>query len=195
MENSRILINCQGKNILEFLKSILEFLIIKETESKNTFKYYTHLEFDSNTTKFESLSNSNKIVLNSNLDDIGIYLVMILFQSIYDENYYKFEDLTEDSIFQIDEMLFPFTRQNLTELEILKNPIQYIVMFYYYNRNIKSEKIVKRKSEYGEIGYIEENYIYLEIPKILEKYDCKQNKDITQKIYTIKDILDLLNSY
>ena len=56
------------EKIINLLKQLLTHYEQLETEcSDNETKYYCHTEFDSHVTKFEGLSNSNKIVVKTKL--------------------------------------------------------------------------------------------------------------------------------
>lgn len=54
-------------------------------------RFCCHREFSQNCTKFETLSNSNKILLKTRFEDKYVPVLMLLFQSVLDKDYHVFE--------------------------------------------------------------------------------------------------------
>ena len=74
-------------------------------------------------TDFDALSNVNKLVLTTNLEPVDVLLIMDIFQAIYDNNYYKFDEYDFD-----DDLLLPFKYSDLKEMKILKNSKLYLLV-------------------------------------------------------------------
>ena len=120
-------------------EALLNHYINVENESTNDYHYFCHTECDSNVTKFESLSNANKIVLKSKINFKYIPIIMRIFHCVYDDNYWIFE--CEDFIDIV------YTDSNIeldpSTLEKLKNYnlLSWIEIFeFYYFRNYNENK-------------------------------------------------------
>lgn len=75
-------------DVLSFTKKIINYYIDMEQKSSEPVLYYIHREIDGkNLTKFEKLSNSDKIVLKTSLPIKTVPIVMKIFQSVYDYNF------------------------------------------------------------------------------------------------------------
>jgi hypothetical protein len=175
-----------AKNILthyENLENLLEFTTRSQNQINN-YIYYCHSEFDSNTTEFESLSNANKIVLKTKLNKKYVPGIMRLFQCIYDNNYWIFEDNSwfgatyDDSEINLDQN----TVQSLLTYE---NVNEWIQVFDKFNEleGDESEQCDENNN------FIGNERIYEEIPNVDNSYTNIRKR---QKIYTLSDIKRLL---
>lgn len=151
----------------QLVKNILKHYINLENESPAEYHYYCHTEYDSNITTFEELSNANKIVLKSKINVKYIPIIMKIFQSIYDNNYWIFESF-EDFIDQDIEFDF-------TTLDKLKN--------------YDLESWCQLFEDYSQDYNIEDERVYTSVPSVDNIYS-KSKKH--QKVYTLEDIINLL---
>jgi len=165
-------IQTQGK-IINLIKSILNHYQSLETTSP--IKYYAHNEIGSIFTEFEGLSNSRKIILATSIDKKFVPMIMIIFQCIYDSNYWVFE--------QIEVFAKPNQIDNEGVLELLtysstssSSWINYLEIAYHGELNVSGNMISKEQ-------------IYDSIPPIEPKYYCSNKR---QKVYTISDIIKFI---
>jgi hypothetical protein len=77
-------------------KKILQYLQSKEKEDP---KRWVHHEFDSNLTNFEHLSNQHVIGFSSSLSGKKICVLMAIFQSLFDHNYWLIEEFVSSPEF------------------------------------------------------------------------------------------------
>ena len=90
-----------NKKIKNLVKNILQFYIEKEKNNNNKIHFYAHDEWDSNQTDFEALSNERRIILKTQLtDNKDISIIFNLFQGIYDNNLWIFDE--EEDFFNIE---------------------------------------------------------------------------------------------
>ena len=92
-------------------------------EDMGSYKYYTHVEIDSDGTDFEQLSNANLIGIKTNLPLKYANVLLCLFQMIIDNNYYlmeskeEFKSILEGSNIDLAEndelVLFNYKNSNL----------------------------------------------------------------------------------
>ena len=178
MNQHNILQTSSEKRIKDLIKNILEHYVELEGQSNNKILYYCHNEFDSNVTEFEGLSNCNKIVLKSKLSKKYIPIIMLIFQAIYDDNYYMFEDTS-------------FASSLYYDLDIEATEEMYKDLMSYENTNSWLE-LLKLYSESHDIEYrfVGNERCYESLPMVEDDY-YRSNKK--QKIYTISTIKNLLN--
>lgn len=81
-----------ARKILNYYFKLEKSMIAENPERK--YKYYVNTEFDSNVDDFESLSNSNMLVLTSCLEPTDVHLLMQLFHAIYqdEDNFWVIEN-------------------------------------------------------------------------------------------------------
>jgi hypothetical protein len=174
------------KNILLYYKEKEE----KDEKEKDfvSKKYFVHSEFDSNVTEFEGLSNENRILFYSSLNYIDVFVIMHLFQNIYDDNYYLFdeefelllknEDISIDSNDDKDK-LFDFNDSEIW--------IKYLTKYLTDSIDFDDEEI-EENSRSGHLQ-IDNLNIYNKKPKI---YNLGYKKKKNQKVYNINDIIELI---
>ena len=156
------------------IDNILKYYQNLENESTGEIKYYCHTEFDSNVTEFEGLSNSNKIILKTKLSVNFISGLMKIFQAIYDDNYYFFED--ENILYEIyDDLEMTCDYNVINELMSYNNVDAWIELLQLYFQNSIDE----------ETNHVFALEIYDEIPKFTNSYYKSKKK---QKIFTIQKI-------
>lgn len=137
--------------------------------------------YNSNCTEFEKLSNGNFLVFKSKLEPILCLLIVNIFNSIYDDNYLKFEnyeDLTSspDSIFSWEDCI----KMDLINSD---NYMQFIMAYLCNNLDFKlkinnnNEKFIANVDVFN----FQQNV----------KYNIDGKK---QKVFEIVDILNLLNN-
>lgn len=162
-----------------------------EDQTDGEYLYYCHTEFDSYVSKFEGMSNSNKIVMKTKISIKYIPLLMQLFQAIYDNNIDIITDIIYQTLLEIHtdadirEQTYGTTkwyndRENLLDQynpNIWFNMIEHIVESY--KPIITNDKIVG----------IEGELVYYEIPDVELKY-YPRNREL-QKVYTLNDIYEL----
>ena len=159
--------------IKQLIKNI--FLRFLELEDNNTQYYYCHREFDSNVTKFESLSNANVLVLKTGLPFMYIEPIMRIFQCIYDDNYYIFEENSRHIVEMLDDNLEEdFYSDLIKRLYSLED----IDAWFEYFEITKEE----------DIG---ENQRYNTIPIIDDRYKSRRYKE-KQEIYTIQKLIIMI---
>ena len=169
-------------NAKKLVKNIVKRLYENELEYETKYRFVCHNEFDSNTTKFEALSNARLIVVKTKLSGKILILLMRAFQCIYDKNYYPFFD---DDIFC--DLECPFSYNDIKILNIL-DPENYVTyMAYFLNLYYEEEQISKCGAK-----YVGENEIYDKLPTPNYSYAHRDQQEFEQKVYTIKEILDLI---
>ncbi len=83
--------------LIKFVYDLMSKYKQLESESTSKIIYSCHNEFDSNNvTEFEGLSNGNYIVVKTKLNPVHMPTIMRMFQSIYDDNYWPYEDLENE---------------------------------------------------------------------------------------------------
>lgn len=163
--------------IINLIKEILSHYEELDNHSSNQIKYYCHTEFDSNVTEFEGLSNCNKIVLKSKLNTIHIPGIMKIFQAIYDNNYYMFED--RDFALEIyDNNDLVFNDQHMNDLMSYENVDMWLELFDMFNNDCETSD-----------DFIHNEKIYDDVPMPSNNYRIQKR----QKIYTIASIKQLLD--
>ncbi len=163
--------------MLEMMKSLLNKYIEKESTLDSEYKYYCH-NCGNPETEFQHLSNCNKIVLKTRLEPIYISTIMLLFESIYSNNYCDFED---------ESILYDWIQDKNLENEISIEKIQNydVDEWWKYSQLVALTNIDK-----VERDYIYNELIYNQIPQVNKDYDNRTKKK--QKIYELKDILKLI---
>ena len=113
-------------------------------------------EFDSNQTKFEKLSNENKICIKSKSKIKG-YVLLFFLRMIIDENYdmffscYEFEDEDEKEIYTIMELIKIMGKQETDYTEIhlkYKDDID-VWDVKRINKYYETHTLVKHKNKHG----------------------------------------------
>lgn len=172
----------------KLILNILNYYKEKENSVLNkTYKYYANTEFDSNVTDFEALSNGNRLLLYTCLNPTDVFLLVQIFRSIYDNNYYYFKEI--DGLCDYDTDVI-----NNTDKEIL-NPKNFRLFLDTYATNHNDLQIKEGFDKYGEYGRIEDIAVYNSKPNIAKEFDrINKKKNLPQKVYTIKDLIKSLNS-
>lgn len=167
------------EKIIILIRNILTFYIDYEDAcNSNPTLYYVHREFDSNVTEFEGLSNSNKIVLKTKLDIKLIPGIMHIFQQIYDNNYYMFEDGDWFTNVVYDEE--EISEQMINDLMNYNNVGMWLQVLNKYNQDEINP------DEKNSIGT---NDIFDSIPSVYSEYYKSKKK---QKVYTLESVRRLL---
>lgn len=162
--------------IQNLVKRLLMLLIEKEKKSSNPKFYWTFDEFDSNNTPFEELANARLIVVRTKLSKKYVKVVKIIFQAIYDKNYWIFEDI--DVAIDMSTKSSEFAEEDLKSYENAKLWLKLL-------KSINSANV--RKSEIKpEIDVL----MLTESPTTVEAL-ISESETQTQKIYKIKDILNI----
>lgn len=170
---------------IELIKNILNKYIEYEMESNLDYKYYCHREIDSNVTNFEGLSNCNKIVIKSKLNHKQMSTIMILFQCIYDSNYYIFENTDNNYLIDYDSVddniLVKLSKYDLEEwLKLFEKDEN-------YDEN-NDENNDEKSDKHNDI----ENNTIINNVQIFDDVPYYEKKYIKQKIYSLNDIIDLI---
>lgn len=185
------------ENIMYLIKQILaHYIELEKSCESNPTLYYTHTEWDSHVSEFEGLSNSNKIVLESKLDKKFIPGIMAIFQSIYDNNFWKFEtsewieycvygDL-EPSDPEFPSETFISTLMEHTTTESLSKWLEVLDKFNSDEANDFEEDEANDSNQ-----YIGSNKIWDHIPDPNSNYFAGKKR--RQKIYTLEKISKLLD--
>lgn len=172
----------QLEPIKQLLKNVLTTYILIENNNQlkndNNLKYYHKLynvvsRYDyTGYTNFELLCGTNRIFLETTINKKYIPSIMTIFQSIYDNNYSIFIDNDWIDSFCSDISLPDYNNTN-----------EWLMIFDKFNEFSELNKIKTEK-------YIINNCVYDCIPDVTsEHYSDKQ-----QEIYTIQDIINLLNN-
>lgn len=151
---------------------LLQYFKNKQDKESEEYKYYTNTQDDSNVTDFESLSNANVLVLHSCLQPKYIGVLMNIFQAIWDDNYWYFQQADTTSV----NKFFEYANENY---------------------DLQDYKITEGMQMYGENGRINNIAVYNECPPINHNFiddgddNCEQTKKHQTQLYTIEDILAL----
>ena len=149
-------------NPKKLVKNILTRLYEEESTLEISYRYICHDECDNNTTKNEALSNAQLIVLKTKFKGTILILLMDIFQSIYDNNYYKFIDNNEF----FDNLNRPF-RYNDIKNEDITNPDNFVKYMLFYNTLHNNER---EKTNKNSVKFISENEIYSYISNVEYEY-------------------------
>jgi hypothetical protein len=190
--------------IKELVKNILTHYKNKEETEEGEYLFFTHTEFDSNVTNFEGLSNENRIVLQSSLNKIDVLLIMRLFQSVYDDNYYWIEDINE-VMASFDESDIIICETDIEKLASYNDSgiwIKYLTMKYtedeedYYNQYYEQLTDEEKKEQDEDIDEVKEyeasNLSATKSKPGIRDYGFKPKKK--QMVYKIEDIINLITN-
>jgi hypothetical protein len=193
------------ENIMFLIKQILtHYIELEKSCESNPTLYYTHTEWDSHLTEFEGLSNSNKIVFESKLDKKFIPGIMGIFQSIYDNNFWKFEDTewVEDCVYgDLDPSDPEYPSETfistLIEYTTANSLSKWLEVLDKFNSNEANDNEDNDESN----QYIGSNKIWNYIPVINSDLQpstlnvpSASGKKRRQKVYTLEKILKLLDN-
>ncbi len=196
------------KHILQFVYDLMSKYKELETESTSNIIYSCHNEFDSNNVcEFEGLSNGNYIVVKTKLNPIHMPEIMRMFQSIYEDNYWSYEELNHEC-YSCDMFLMEmYNEEEEKTREIRDKLLKYDVDEWFKLLVSHSEKHNKLEfNEKEEIYYVDEEKIFYEPPRkeyyeedIYEETDEETDENdeknyYTQKFYTLDDILEMLEN-
>jgi hypothetical protein len=207
------------KKIMKFVYDLMSKYKQMESESTNEYIYSCHNEFDSNVSEFEGLSNGNYIVVKTKLNPIHMPIIMRMFQSIYDDSYWPYEDLENecyscdgylsdlyedypDDEFEVDDI--PEKYRELRQKLLNYDVDEWFKLLTSYSE--KNHKLEHNKSE--DIDYVDEEWIFHEPPKKSyydedqyedededdEEDENETNKLYTQKFYTLDNIMEMLEN-
>lgn len=190
------------KSVMKFVYDLLAKYKELETKSKSNYIYGCHNEFDAyNATEFEELSNNMCIVVKTKLNPIHMVSIMRMFQSIYDDNYWPYEDLEYGDCFNCDIMLnklyddYPYD-----ETEEFIVPDEYAELrqklvdgdvdewFKLYTSIAKKNYVLRSSVWSNGVRYfsVESEIIFFSQPKNKNKYNGKQI------VYTLDDIMEMV---
>lgn len=153
------------------IDKIFRFLEEKEKETEGPYTYYTRQEFDANNaTYFEEMSNAFLIGIKTKLDEKMANVLITCFESVIENNFWRFEDIEESVSISEDETGIEFTEDELQRIldydvemwiELLKNNSVQKVM----SNEIPPEQRgnLLRRITYGEL-------IHPELKKFDQKY-------------------------
>lgn len=201
---------CTSKNVLLLALNVLKYYEKMEQKMSKDTKYYVNVTSDSNVDNFEKLSNGNRIILRSCFPASDVFLLMELFHSVYEHNYWHFENYkccpnTLD-IFNNDERDCTCEKECYSEDLIPADPKQYrqfIESFKETNEWNCKEKY-NEHHEFGSIGYTIQSYGYVPMiafdfcdefqPKSIDDEDDDDDEEDEnyQNVYDIGDIIGLL---
>lgn len=214
-ENSKLKSNNNKNNnkkkmsmIKELVKNILTHYKEKEEKEGGEKIFFTHDEYSSHVTEFEGLSNEKRIVLQSSLNKIDVLIIMRLFQNVYDDNYYRFEDTNEFMVeFEetTDMTISEADHEKLASYSDSKIWIKYLTMLYEEDE-AEEEEEEEGDNEGDDEEYDEDkdkdelkefkayNLSATKRKPAVENYGFEPKKKQTkkQKIYKIEDIIDLI---
>jgi len=135
------------------IKNILSFY--QEKEAKNTtsqVKYFGHTKYDynSNVTEFEK-----QTIIKSKLQILDIFVIMELFEIIFNNNYDLFEDFGKiETRLEYYDITIP--DHDKKDLQSLKDPfswIQYMSLYHYYSSmNENDEEEEKEETTVGHLS-------------------------------------------
>ena len=195
------------KSVMEFVLGLLKKYKEMEDDSKSKYIYCCHNEFDAGSgTDFEHLSNNRCIVVKTKLNPVHMVSIMGIFQSVYDINYWRYEDLEHNECYNCDIMLnklyedYPCFEEMDEEIDETSIPLKYSVLrrklidgdvgewFKLYTA-IDSKTNTLKLSVWSD-GIrrlsVDEEIIYFNLPKKDE--ECEK----AQKVYTLSDIIKML---
>jgi hypothetical protein len=183
--------------IKELVKNILTHYKNKEDTEGGKYLFFTHTECDSNLTDFEGFSNENRIVLKSSLNKNDVLLIMRLFQSVYDDNYW---------VFDIEEFMACFEGSDITicdtDIEKLSSYndsgiwIKYLKTQYkdyeedYYNQLTDEQKKEQDEDEDEVKEFEAYNLSATKTKPGIRDYGFEPKKK--QMVYKIEDIINLI---
>jgi hypothetical protein len=196
------------KKVLKFVYDLMSKYKQVESESTSDYIYICHNEFDgNNVSEFEGLSNGNYIVVKTKLNLVYMPTIMRMFQSIYDDNYWPYEDL-ENECYSCDMYLSEVYDYDIDgeipeeHREIREKLLNYDVDEWFKLLTSYAEKKYKLKHNKDEDShYVEEERIFYEPPKKNyyeeDKYEVEKDNEsnlYTQKFYTLDNILEMLEN-
>jgi hypothetical protein len=181
--------NTDNNNIQSLILNMLNFYVQKENNLQTEYMYYTHSEYDTSLTEFEGLSNDKRIGIYTNLNKIDATIILQLFQSLYDNNYFLFETencevlLSESNICSTDII-------NLYINFDLNIWIKYLTIYYttlFGESESDSDIDVETNSDIEELEctYGSTNISNI-IPNHFDNFPVKKNK----KYYKLEQIIN-----
>ncbi len=191
------------KSVMMFVLGLLKKYKNMEDDSKLNYIYCCHNEFDcNNVTGFEGLSNNKCIVVKTKLNPIHMVSIMSIFQSIYDVNYWQYEDLEINECYNCDIMLNRLYEDYPHSEDVNENniPSKYSGLrqklvegdvdewFKIYTSIAMKENVLKSSVWSDGIRRIsvDEEIIYFNKPNKKDETEQKQ------KVYMLTDIMKML---
>jgi hypothetical protein len=180
-------ISIDKNKVKNLIKTLLEYYVSLENKEVNP-RFYAHNEFDSNVTEFEGLSNSRRIIVKTSIDRKYIPGIMLIFQCIYDNNYWFFESLGDTfAMVDPDDKIDNETKNKIKEYEL--SGWIYLVKKYCSSEIDSETEKSDSDSDIDNDHFIGNNQEYFKKPNVDNKF-YKSNK--RQKVYTIEDIIKLV---
>lgn len=154
----------------------------------NPFHYSGNIEYDSNQTLFEMLSNSNLMVVKSHLPEHKQAMLIAILYALYADNYWRFDcDYIDSAIYQDDSDIL------LTANEITKMRNYNVAEWYRYLCNEDNDIVTDCYYEADLPAVAPEYYSHRLYIAELKKQDPGINeyrvKSPPQRVLTIDDII------
>lgn len=155
----------------QFHRVILEFLIEEEnrflSREKKCYSKYTSDDYIS---EWEDLMNSNRICIETNLQDrVLIELALLVFKDIWECSVGKFEEI-------LDENIFSYTNNGRTEIEMKDNLQKYIDLVDLEDVDFSETEFTKRDKK------IRDDLLDFYVPNEIRKYTLQELLVWTNKL-------------